>query len=152
MDKEKIKGFINTSIDKAADFAKDVSDKRDNQLIDTSNQNNKVVNVNLKGGILGILADSPQNTLNKRIKKENANGWKVIQVIPASSGNLFLLIFRIFLLIITFLFYTTSNGYYIIMEKVDTGKKNNTNEPKCSKCGNSISLDDVFCESCGNKV
>jgi len=117
MDKEKIKRFINTSIDKASDFANELSDKREKQLIDTSNQKNKVVNVNLKGGILGMLADSPQNTLNKRIKKENANGWKVIQVIPASSGNLFLLIFRIFLLMITFLFYTTSNGYYIIMEK-----------------------------------
>jgi pSer/pThr/pTyr-binding forkhead associated (FHA) protein len=114
---ENLKRNINASIDKASDFTNELSNKRDNQLIDTSNQKNKVVNVNLKGGILGILANSPQNTLNKRIKKENANGWKVIQVIPASSGNILLLIFRIVLLVITVFLFTTANGYYIIMEK-----------------------------------
>jgi len=121
MDKEKIKNFINTSIDKTADVVNDISktieEKRENQSIDTSNQKNKVVNISLKGGIIGLLADSPQNTLNRRIKKENANGWKVIQIIPASSGNLFLLVFRIFLLVITLFLYTTSNGYYVVMEK-----------------------------------
>ncbi len=90
----------------------------DNQpILSSSNQSNKVVNVTLKGGIIGMLADSPQNTLNRRIRKENMNGWKVIQVIPASSGNILLLIFRIILLVITVFFFTTANGYYIIMEK-----------------------------------
>jgi len=98
-------------------------------ITDSSNINpnikNKVINVSLKGGIIGFLTDSPQNSLNRRIKAENAKGWKVVQIIPASSGNLFLLILRLFLLIITLLLYTTSNGYYIIMEKtIDKNKMN----------------------------
>jgi preprotein translocase subunit YajC len=82
-----------------------------------ADQTNKVVNVTLLGGIIGLLRDSPQNSLNRRIKKENANGWRVVQVIPADSGNIFLAIFRLLLLVITLFFYTTANGYYVIMEK-----------------------------------
>ncbi len=80
-------------------------------------KNNKVVNVTLKGGLIGMLADSPQNTLNRRIKQENEKGWKVIQIIPSSSGNILLMIFRVLLLIVTFTLFTTANGYYLIMEK-----------------------------------
>ena len=80
-------------------------------------QTNKVVNVTLNGGLIGLLSDSPQDSLNSRIKIENANGWKVIQVIPADSGNLFLAIFRLLLLLCTLFMYTTTNGYYVIMEK-----------------------------------
>lgn len=89
------------------------------QTPDTTNstQTNKVVNVTLTGGIIGLLAASPQNSLNNRIKKENANGWRVIQVIPAASGNIFLVIFRLLILVLTLFFYTPVDGFYIIMEK-----------------------------------
>ena len=80
-------------------------------------QTNKVVNVNLTGGIIGLFAGSPQSSLNKRIQAENANGWKVIQVIPADSGNVFLFIFRLLLLLLTLFLFTTANGYYVIMER-----------------------------------
>ncbi|AMC11379.1 hypothetical protein Lupro_08950 [Lutibacter profundi] len=80
-------------------------------------QNNKVINVTLNGGIIGLLADSPQRTLNRRIKKENADGWSVVQVIPADSGNLFLTIFRLVLLLLTLFIFTTANGYYVVMER-----------------------------------
>ncbi len=82
-----------------------------------NNKNNKVVNVTLKGGLIGMLADSPQNALNRKIKQENENGWKVIQIIPSSSGNILLMIFRLLLLIVTLTLFTTANGYYLIMEK-----------------------------------
>ena len=82
------------------------------------NQINKIVNVTLTGGIIGILADSPQNSLNKIIKEENSNGSRVIQVIPADSGNIFLFLFRLLLLICTLSLYTTANGYYVVMEKI----------------------------------
>jgi hypothetical protein len=80
---------------------------------------NKVVNVTLTGGIIGLVGDSPQNSLNRRISKENKNGWRVIQVIPSSSGNLLLILLRLLLLVVTLFFYTTANGYYVIMEKND---------------------------------
>jgi hypothetical protein len=82
-----------------------------------NNETNKIINVSLTSGIIGILGVSPQQTLNRIIIKENRNGWKVIQIIPASSGNLFLYFLRFLLLICTFLFYTTANGYYIVLEK-----------------------------------
>jgi len=78
---------------------------------------NKVLNITLKGGIIGMLADSPQNSLNKNIEKVNEEGWRVVQVISAASGNLFLAIWRIFLLVITLFIYTTANGYYVVLEK-----------------------------------
>ena len=82
-----------------------------------ADQTNKVVNVTLNGGIIGLFSSSPQRKLNEAIKRENANGWRVVQIIPADSGNLFLLIYRLLLLTITLLLFTTANGYYIIMEK-----------------------------------
>jgi len=84
---------------------------------------NKVVNVKLMGGIIGYLAVSPQNKLNKVIKNENRDGWHVIQVIPAASGNLFLIILRFLILLITLFLYTQTNGYYIIMEKCEKDVK-----------------------------
>lgn len=89
----------------------------------TSDQNNKVVNVTLIGGLIGLFGSSPQNRLNSRIKKENSNGWRVIHIIPADSGNIFLTIFRLLLLIITLFLYTTANGYYVIMERTQSGKQ-----------------------------
>lgn len=87
------------------------------EISTSSDQTNKVVNVSLTGGIVGLLGVSPQNSLNRRMKKENADGWRVVQVIPADSGNVFLAIFRLLLLVITLFLYTTTNGYYVIMEK-----------------------------------
>lgn len=78
---------------------------------------NKLVNVTLTGGIIGFFMASPQYSLNNAIRRENANGWRVIQVIPAASGNIFLFLMRIVILILTFFLYTPVNGYYIILEK-----------------------------------
>jgi len=117
------------------------------------------MNVTLMGGILGLLANSPQNALNTIIQKENANGWKVIQVIPADSGNLFLTIFRFLLLVCTLFLYTTANGYYVIMEKGQTEKQIDSEnmsvkDLKCSKCGKGFSfyMEGTFCDECGNKL
>jgi len=82
-------------------------------------QLNKVVNVTLVGGIIGLIGVRPNNALNSRIKKENVNGWKVIQIIPSSSGNMLLSILRVILLIVTLFLYTTADGYYVIMERIE---------------------------------
>ena len=84
---------------------------------------NKVVNVNFIGGIIGLLGNSPQTILNNAIKKENEDGWEVVQIIPSESGNLFLVFVRFLILIITLFFYTQTNGYYIIMKKNVSIKK-----------------------------
>lgn len=125
----------------------------------TSDQTNKVVNVTLTGGLIGLFTASPQSSLNNRIKKENANGWRVVQVIPADSGNIFLYIFRLLLLVITLFLFTTANGYYVVLEKGQTGKEIDNENPsvieiKCSKCGKEFlsNMKGAFCEECGNKL
>lgn len=125
----------------------------------SANQSNKVVNVSLTGGIIGMFSSSPRNVLNSRIQNENASGWKVIQVIPADSGNIFLTVFRLLLLICTLFLYTTSNGYYVILERqLSSEQIANGNASikgqKCPNCGNEFSLDmkGGFCQECGTKL
>ena len=79
---------------------------------------NKVVTVSLTGGIIGAFGSSPNKRLNEEIRTANAQGWRVVQIIPAASGNLFLYLWRLILLCVTLLFYTTANGYYVVLEKV----------------------------------
>ncbi len=104
---------MNSNQKKGIDSVNTLDTTQNNNLTNT----NKVVNVTLTGGIIGLIGASPQNSLNGRIKKENANGWKVIQIIPSASGNILLMILRLLFLVCTLFFYTTSNGYYVIMEK-----------------------------------
>ena len=133
--------------------------KRETETHIFADQTNKVVNVTLDGGIIGLLANSPQGALNDKIRAENAKGWKVIQVIPADSGNLFLIIFRFILLIITVFLYTTANGYYVIMERKQSGDLSTAaklieGEIHCSNCDKefSSSMKGSFCQECGKKL
>ena len=68
--------------------------KNNDDSTTSTDQINKVVNVTLNGGLIGLFSVSPQTSLKNRILKENSNGWKVVQIIPADSGNIFLYIFR----------------------------------------------------------
>ena len=120
---------------------------------------NKIVNVTLTGGIIGLLSNSPQNALNAKIKSENSKGWRVIQVIPADSGNLFLSIFRFLLLICTLFFFTTANGYYVILEREHNEPKEDekilsSDIIKCSECGKEYpsNFKGDYCEECGNQL
>ncbi len=90
-------------------------------------QTNKVIHVRLVGGIIGLFFVSPQSALNNRIRNENAKGWNVVQIIPAESGNIFLLIFRLLVLVLTVFLYSPANGFYVIMEReLPTGNYNRT--------------------------
>ena len=82
-----------------------------------SSGHNKIVNVTLWGGLVGLFASSPRQRLAKAVEKENANGYRAVQVIEAASGNMLLWLLRLILLIITIFIFTTANGYYIILEK-----------------------------------
>lgn len=84
---------------------------------------NKVSRVSLKGGLLGLFANDPHRTLSAAIAKENRDGWKVIQVIPDDTGNIFIMVVRFVILIITVFLYTPANGYWVIMERVPKLKK-----------------------------
>lgn len=73
------------------------------------------------------------------------------------SGNIFLVLLRLLILICTLFLYTTANGYYVIMERATTGKRTDSvttldTDQECTKCGNAIKAEDTFCENCGNKI
>ena len=78
---------------------------------------NKIINITLHGGIIGYFTSSPKRRLTNAINDANAGGWKVRQVIPADSGNVFLFLLRLILLCITLGLFTTANGYYVILEQ-----------------------------------
>ena len=102
-------------VQQATDFSMDNKEVSAEGVV----QLNKVVNVTLVGCIIGLIGVRPNNALNSRIKKENVNGWKVIQIIPSSSGNLLLSILRVILLIVTLFLYTSADGYYVVMERIE---------------------------------
>lgn len=120
---------------------------------------NKVVRVTLAAGIIGWLASSPSRVLNSKIQEENALGWNVVQILPADSGNFFLLIVRVLLLFCTFFLYTTTNGYYLVLEKMESKKSEGTGgrtsaRIQCSRCGCDYPSDmkGFYCDECGNKL
>lgn len=116
---------------------------------------NKVINISLYGGIIGLFADSPHRALSKAVARENAAGWKVVQVVPAESGNIAYFVGQVLVLLITLLFFTFKPGYYVVFEKAGEVKAPSEpldTTPRCTKCKRKVSADDLFCEGCGSKL
>ena len=115
---------------------------------------NKVVTVSINGGLIGWFAASPSASLHRAIVRENANGWKVVQVIPDAGHGFLFQIFRLALLLVTLLLFTVDPGYYIIMEKAPAQPdgKATSSLPACARCGHATKGGDAFCEQCGNKL
>ena len=78
---------------------------------------NKVIGVSLHGGLIGKLVSSRKKRLNCEIEEANAEGWRVVQVIPSSSSSFFIELWRSILLVITLFLYTTSSGYLVVLER-----------------------------------
>ena len=91
--------------------------KNENIIVDNQCQHNKVVKVTLTGGIIGLLSGDAIDSLNEMIKSENSKGWEVVQILPDNNINLITIVLRMLLLLITFLLYTKSNGYFIVLKK-----------------------------------
>ena len=81
------------------------------------NQMNKVVTVDLTGGLIGLFTCSPVKELNKSIKCENDNGWKVVQVIFAKHFNFLEIVVSVLMLVVTLFLYTKISGFYIVLER-----------------------------------
>jgi hypothetical protein len=120
---------------------------------------NKVISVTVLGGIIGAALMSPMLSLNIAMKKANANGWKVVQVINSDTGNVFHRLGSMFLLIATLFFYTREPGYYLILERKDIPHANQGATtairpiaPSCPSCHNTIQDGDNYCENCGKKL
>ena len=77
---------------------------------------NKVITVPMIGGIIGIFYGT-KTTLNNAVQNANSEGWNVVNIIDQKNGGFFRYIWRLILLCITLFFYTTDDGYYVILEK-----------------------------------
>lgn len=88
---------------------------------ETNQPVNKIVNVSFTGGIIGLFTDSPKRKLQKVAQMANEKGLKIVEVIPASGGNLFTIFLRLFILVVTMFLYTPASGYYVILENANQG-------------------------------
>lgn len=116
---------------------------------------NKVINITLFGGLVGLLAESPHLALRKAINGANSDGWKVVQVVPAASGSFIYAFLQTIVLLLTLLIFTFKPGYYVVLERASGSEPRAPQvDPtlRCPKCSRKVTVDDSFCEGCGTKL
>lgn len=82
---------------------------------------NKVVNVSLAGGLVGLFISpriSPRKKIEEKINSMNAQGYKFVYSLGANS-NIIFLGFAVFVLVITFFIYMPLPSYMLVFEKVE---------------------------------
>jgi len=80
-------------------------------------RHNKVLRVDLTGGLIGWLLSDPRSALEGAIQQANREGWHVVEVLPDARTNLIMLLARLIILVVTLFLFTTDNGYLVILEK-----------------------------------
>jgi len=78
---------------------------------------NKIVRISLSGGIIGILLTNPKEAIQRAVQIENERGWRLVQILPHKSQNLFIAMAQVIVVIFTLLLWTWSDGYLLIFER-----------------------------------
>ena len=78
---------------------------------------NKVVHVNLMGGIIGWILTNPRKALDDKIAENVDNGWNAIYFLPHRDTNLLGIILKLLVLILTLGLFTWGAGYMILFER-----------------------------------
>ncbi len=78
---------------------------------------NRVVNVSLSGGIVGLFI-SPRQRIENEINYMNEQGYKFVYSLGANS-NIVFLGFAIFVLFITLFIYMPVPSYMLVFEKIE---------------------------------
>ena len=78
---------------------------------------NKVVQINLMGGLLGLIFTNPRRALERRIHDENVDGWNCTYFVPHQDTNILVTILKIAVLILTLFLFTWGAGYMVLFEK-----------------------------------
>ena len=78
---------------------------------------NKIVRVELSGGIFGMLFTNPRRALDKCVQKENEDGWEVHQIMNHTDTNFFVSILKLVILICTVFIYTWGAGYLLVFKR-----------------------------------
>ena len=78
---------------------------------------NKVVQINLAGGIIGLMATNPRKALEQRILQENQAGWTAVYFTPHSDTNLLMILLKLLVLLCTVGLWTWGAGYMVLFQK-----------------------------------
>lgn len=77
----------------------------------------KVDEVSFLGGLIGFLFVNPRLIIDRRVKEANANGWRLVQIVPSSGTNFLITVLRAVLLVLTLGLITFGDGMYLVFEK-----------------------------------
>jgi hypothetical protein len=78
---------------------------------------NKVVRVNLSGGLIGLVFTDPRGAIEKHLNKANADGWNLVQLETAGDANLLVFLLKLAILVLTLGLWTFGTAYYVLFEK-----------------------------------
>ena len=78
---------------------------------------NKIVRIELTGGIIGMLFTNPRRALDKEVQNQNEDGWECHQIMPNPAPNIFVKILQLVVLILTIGIYTWGAGFLILFKK-----------------------------------
>ncbi len=82
---------------------------------------NKIVQINLMGGLLGLMATNPRRALNNRINDENEDGWRAVYFMPHHDTNILVWVLKIAVLVCTLGLWTWGAGYMVLLERESIG-------------------------------
>lgn len=82
---------------------------------------NKIVHINLMGGLLGLMLTNPRRALDKKIDKENQDGWNAIYFMPHKDSNVLVWLLKILVLVVTLGLWTWGAGYMVLFERRSAG-------------------------------
>lgn len=78
---------------------------------------NRVIRIGLAGGLIGALITNTRAAFEKNIQLQNSQGWNLCEVVPIGGTNLFMLIVRLLILVLTLGMFTLGSNYLLIFEK-----------------------------------
>ena len=78
---------------------------------------NKVIQINLMGGLVGLMATNPRKALDDRIDAENKDGWNAVYFMPHKDTNLLVILAKIAVLIVTIGLWTWGAGFMVLFER-----------------------------------
>lgn len=78
---------------------------------------NKIIHVELSGGLIGLLFTNPRKALEQRIADENRDGWNAVHFDQHSERNILAIALQLLALVLTLGLWTFGAGYFVLLER-----------------------------------
>ena len=78
---------------------------------------NKIVQLNISGGLIGLVLTNPRRALESCIMKENQDGWNAVYFTHHKDTNIFMSILKLAVLLCNLFLWTWGAGYMILFER-----------------------------------